>query len=84
MAGGVGHTGGLTNPAPGAEDAEPVTLILLGLPCLERRSLVKKGSLINDDNGQRIYIFLSFSPTSSPIAALILEQTLEAHFYYAI
>ena len=41
--GGVGHTGGLTTPAPGAEDAEPVILIAVGLPCLERgRRLQKK------------------------------------------
>ena len=33
MAGGVGHTAGLINP--GAEDAEPVILIPVGLPCLE-------------------------------------------------
>ena len=44
MAGGVGHTGGLTNPAPGAEDAEPVILIPVGLPCLERGRLSKKKS----------------------------------------
>ena len=35
-------TGGLTNPAPGAEDAEPVALIPVGLPCLERGRLYKK------------------------------------------
>ena len=42
MVGGVGHTSGLVNPAPGAEDAELVTLILVGPPCLERGRLVKK------------------------------------------
>ena len=36
-------TGGLTNPASGAEDAEPVILIPVGLPCLERGRLYKKG-----------------------------------------
>ena len=41
MAGGVGHTGGLT-PAPGTEDAEPVIIIPVGLPCLERGRLYKK------------------------------------------
>ena len=47
MAGGVGLTGGLTNPpAPGAEDAESVILISVGLPCLERGRLHKKRSLI--------------------------------------
>ena len=42
--GDVGHTGGLTNPrrAPGVEDAEPVALIPVGLPCLERGCLVSK------------------------------------------
>ena len=34
--------GGLTNPRPGAEDAEPVFLIPVGLPCLERGRLYKK------------------------------------------
>ena len=29
-------------PAPGAEDAEPVILIPVGLPCLERGRLHKK------------------------------------------
>ena len=29
-------TGGLKTPAPSTEDAEPVTLIPVGLPCLER------------------------------------------------
>ena len=38
----VGHMGGLTNPAPRAEDAEPVILILVGLPCLERGRLTHK------------------------------------------
>ena len=42
MAGGGGHTGDLTNPAPDAEDAEPVDLISVGLPCLERGCLYKK------------------------------------------
>ena len=37
-------TGGLTNPAPGAEDAEPVILIPVGLPCLERGRLYKKST----------------------------------------
>ena len=31
MVGGGGHTGGLTNPGPSAEDAEPVILIPVGL-----------------------------------------------------
>ena len=35
-------TGGLTNPRPGAEDAEPVILVPVGLPCLERGRLYKK------------------------------------------
>ena len=39
MVGGVGHTGGLT---PDAEDAEPVLLIPVGLPCLERGHFKKK------------------------------------------
>ena len=39
MEGGVGHMGGLTNPAPGAEDAEPVILIPVGL---KRGRLLKK------------------------------------------
>ena len=43
MAGGVGHTGGLTNPAPGAEEAKPVILIPVGLPCLESYILVSTG-----------------------------------------
>ena len=38
----MGHMGGLINPAPGAEDAEPVIQIPVGLPCLERGRLVKK------------------------------------------
>ena len=42
MVGGVGHTGGLKKPAPGAEDAKPVILIPVGLPCLERGRLIKK------------------------------------------
>ena len=42
MVGGVGHTGGLTNPAPGAEDAEPVILMQVGLPCLKRGRLLQK------------------------------------------
>ena len=42
MAGGVGHTGGLTNPRPGTEDAEPVILIPEDLPCPERGRLFKK------------------------------------------
>ena len=46
MAGGVGHMGGLTNPpAPGAEDAEPVILIPVGLPCLKRGRLYQKKSV---------------------------------------
>ena len=59
MAGGVGHTGGLTNPAPGAEDAKPVFLIPVGLPCLERGRLYKKSI-------KMIYkaaIALHFTPT---------------------
>ena len=31
-----GHKGGLNNPCPGVENAEPVIVILGGLPCLER------------------------------------------------
>ena len=46
MAGGVGlcvgHTGGLTNPASGAEDADPVFLIPVGLPGLKRGRLSQK------------------------------------------
>ena len=37
-----GCTGGLTNPAPGAEDAKLVIIIPVGLPCLERGRLYKK------------------------------------------
>ena len=37
MLGGVGHTGGLTNPALGVEDAEPVILISVGTPPLRAR-----------------------------------------------
>ena len=44
--GGVGHTGDLTNPRPGAEDAEPVIQIPVGLPCLKRGRLVKKNIVI--------------------------------------
>ena len=53
MAGGVGHTGGLTNRPPWrgrcqagfsntGGHAKPVSLIPAGLPCLERGRLVKK------------------------------------------
>ena len=45
MAGGVGHTGGLTNPRPGAEDAEPVVLMPVGLPCLERGRFIQKSAI---------------------------------------
>ena len=38
----MGHTGGIITSAPGAEDAEPVIQILVGLPCLERGCLVKR------------------------------------------
>ena len=46
MEGGVGHTGVLTKPAPGAEHAKPVIQIPVGLPCLERGHLFQKNSLI--------------------------------------
>ena len=42
MAGGVGHTGGLTNPAPGVESVKPVLLIPVGLLCLKRGCHCKK------------------------------------------
>ena len=38
----MGHTGGLINPAPGADNTEPVFQILVGLPNLERGRRVKK------------------------------------------
>ena len=41
MVGGVGHTDGLKKTAPGADDAEPVILIPVGLPCLKRGRLYK-------------------------------------------
>ena len=40
----LGHTGGLVNLAPGAEDAKPVIQTLVGFPCLERGRRVKKYS----------------------------------------
>ena len=39
----VYHTGGLKKTAPGTKDAEPVIQIPVGLPCLKRGRLVKKG-----------------------------------------
>ena len=42
MAGAMGHTCGLINPAPGAENAEPVLLIPVGLPCLKRGRLLQR------------------------------------------
>ena len=35
MKGDMGHTRGLINSAPGTKDAELVTLIPVGLPCLK-------------------------------------------------
>ena len=43
MVGGVGHKGGLRNPRPGAENAEPVIVTLVGLPRLERGHRKKMG-----------------------------------------
>ena len=57
MAGGMRHTGGLTTPAPGAEEAKLVILIPMGLPCLERGLFVKKWYL------EKIF-FQSFFPNS--------------------
>ena len=59
MAGGVGHTGGLKNPAPGAEDAEPVFLRPMGLPCFERGHLLQERST-NCYNGYSNTFFLLF------------------------
>ena len=42
MVGDVGHTGGLTTPALGTEDAEPAILIPVGLACLKRQKKVLK------------------------------------------
>ena len=38
----MGHTGGLKTPAPGADNAKPVFLIPVGLPCLKRGRLSQK------------------------------------------
>ena len=38
----MGHKGGLITPAPGAENAEPVVQIPVGLPCLGRGRCNKK------------------------------------------
>ena len=42
------HTGGLITPSPGAEDAEPVIQIPVGLPCLE-------GALSKNENNSSIF-----------------------------
>ena len=38
----MGNMGGLINPAPGADNTEPVFQIPVGLPSLERGCRVKK------------------------------------------
>ena len=68
MAGGVGHTGGLTNPTLGAEDAEPIILILVGLPCLKRGCLNKKPldvflSILQIEMNQRKFFVISKTPS---------------------
>ena len=42
MEGDMGHMGGLINPAPGADNTEPVFQIPVGLPSLKRGRSVKK------------------------------------------
>ena len=51
MAGGVGHTGGLKKTAPDAEDAEPVILIPVGLPCFKRGRPLQKNDVKQNITG---------------------------------
>ena len=44
----MGHTGSLINPAPGADNTEPVFQISVGLPSLERGLRVKKLSKVKE------------------------------------
>ena len=50
------NAGDLTNPAPGAEDAEPVALIPVSLLCLKRERLNNKNA--QKCVGQCLYICL--------------------------
>ena len=71
MAGGVGHTGGLTNPAPGAEDAEPVFLIPVGLPCLERGRHIKKYMKFQQSQLCTVFMDLCVLPVDYPSMTVV-------------
>ena len=77
MAGGMGHTGGLTNPAPGVEDAEPVILIPVGLSCLKRGRLLKK-TPNQEINGMYRHCLLKacLTPQSTPYTDYV-EKTMK-------
>ena len=81
MVGGVGHTGGLTNPHPGAEDAESVILIPEG-------AFLKK---LKVGGSSPVTLFFSFNQENwvsvrlmVPIPVVCIDQTEHCNSSYGI